>query len=60
MTDLQVHYKDMKSAINSELAELKKHLSEHARNQKANSTDWGYVGDLLRVYRLLREILEAV
>jgi hypothetical protein len=60
MTDLQVQYKDKRSAINSELAELKKHLSVHARIQKANSKDWGYVGDLVRVNRLLREILEAV
>ena len=60
MTDVQIQYKDKRAAINAEIAMLKKQLSGHANSQKANSTDWGYVGDLVRVDRMLREILEAI
>ena len=60
MTDLQVQYKDERAAINANIASLKKHLSEHSKCQKEHAKDWGYVGDLARVDRLLREILEAI
>ena len=60
MTDLQVQYKDKRAAINAEIVELKKRLSCHSKKQKTNAKDWGYVGDLTRVDRLLREILEAI
>ena len=60
MTDVQIQYKYKRATINAEIVELKKRLSGHAKKQKANGKDWGYVGDLSRVDRLLREVLVVI
>jgi len=60
MTDLEMQYSNHRAAINAGISTLKKQLSCHAKSQKAHGTDRDYVGDLVRVDRMLREILEAI
>lgn len=57
---LQASYKGHRESIDRSIVALKKKLDDHAKAQAEDPRNWGYVGDLNRTDRLLRELLECV